>query len=576
MFVHTVPVLTGQRTFDELGTPLADVTFVVVDLETTGGDPNTCGITEVGAVKLRGGETVGTFHTMVDPGRAIPPSITVLTGITQAMVVRAPRIEAVLPSLLEFMDGAVVVGHNVRFDVAFLDAALLRNDRSRLPHRRVDTVRLARRLLADEVRNHRLGTLAAQLRLPHQPSHRALDDALATGDLLHVLLERAAALGVTGLDDLISLPMLANHPQAEKLRLTEDLPRARGVYLFRGRDGQVLYVGKATDLRSRVRSYFSGDERRKVAQLLREVHRIDHRVCPAPLEADILELRLIHRHQPRFNRQGTRHAGAAYVKLTRRERFPRLSVVSTPKDDGALYLGPMGSRRAAKLVAEAIESVVPLRRCTGRPPSRPRSSPCLPAQLGKAVCPCAGDVAPADYARHVQQVVRGLTVDAQALLGPLEQQMASYAGAERFEEAADVRDRAAALADALRRQRRMEALRAWGTARVRLEGHGGARLERGRVVEAWTDDDAALPPRLPLDGVPSTEPEAGPDPLFVVPDLGPPLTPEEAEELLCVAGWLDRHATTIDVDAEHPRAWPPPPLPSFHPTPAPKERVLRR
>ncbi|OWY59152.1 endonuclease, partial [cyanobacterium TDX16] len=180
-----------QRSFDELGTPLADVTFVVVDLETTGGDPNTCGITEVGAVKLQGGRCVGTFHTMVDPGRAIPPSITVLTGITQSMVLRAPRIEAVLPSLLEFLGGGVIVGHNVRFDVAFLDAALLRTDRPRLPNRRVDTVRLARRLLADEVRNHRLGTLAQALDLPHQPNHRALDDALATGDLLHVLVERA-------------------------------------------------------------------------------------------------------------------------------------------------------------------------------------------------------------------------------------------------------------------------------------------------------------------------------------------------------------------------------------------------
>src|SRR3954470_7513434 len=109
-----------------MGTPLCDVTFVVIDLETTGGSANTCAITEVGAVKLRGGECLGTFQTLVNPGSGIPPEITYMTGITEAMVTPAPRIEAVLPALLEFVGrDAVVVGHNVRFDLAFLQAALL-------------------------------------------------------------------------------------------------------------------------------------------------------------------------------------------------------------------------------------------------------------------------------------------------------------------------------------------------------------------------------------------------------------------------------------------------------------------
>src|SRR6478736_3264319 len=113
-----------QRSFDDLGTPLFDVTFCVIDLETTGGSSERCGITEIGAVKMRGGECLGTFQTLVNPGAAIPPEITVLTGITQAMVLPAPRIETVLPSLLEFVGDAVIVGHNVRFDIGFLQAAL--------------------------------------------------------------------------------------------------------------------------------------------------------------------------------------------------------------------------------------------------------------------------------------------------------------------------------------------------------------------------------------------------------------------------------------------------------------------
>src|SRR3954453_22996129 len=112
-----------QRSFDELGTPLRDVTFCVLDLETTGGSPSDDSITEIGAIKVRGGECLGTFQTLVNPGRAIPPSITILTGISDAMVVPAPRIEHVLPSLLEFCRDSVIVGHNVRFDVGFLNAA---------------------------------------------------------------------------------------------------------------------------------------------------------------------------------------------------------------------------------------------------------------------------------------------------------------------------------------------------------------------------------------------------------------------------------------------------------------------
>ena len=121
----------GQRSFDDLGTPLADVTFCVLDIETTGGDRNTDLITEIGMVKVRAGEFLGTLQTLVNPGRAIPPMITMLTGITESMVVRAPPIEAVLPSMIEFLGDAVVVGHNVGFDMAFINSAAHSPRRSR-------------------------------------------------------------------------------------------------------------------------------------------------------------------------------------------------------------------------------------------------------------------------------------------------------------------------------------------------------------------------------------------------------------------------------------------------------------
>jgi DNA polymerase-3 subunit epsilon len=539
-----------QRSFDDLGTPLHEVTFCVVDLETTGGSPAACEITEVGAVKLRGGECLGTFQTLVNPGMAIPPEITVLTGITHAMVLPAPKIERVLPAFLEFARGSVIVGHNVRFDAGFLNAALERYGYPRLANRIVDTCGLARRLVRDEVPNCRLGTLADRFRLAHQPSHRALDDALATGDLLHVLLERAGSLGVLGLDDLLNLPKIDGHPQAAKLKLTTGLPREPGVYLFRDGGGRVLYVGKATNLRARVRSYFSGDERRKITQLLRETQAIDHIVCATPLEAAVLEVRLIHRHLPRFNRQAKLWRRYAYLKVTLNERFPRLSVVRATRDDGALYVGPLPSSAFAKRVAEAIESAVPIRRCTATPGRVARSAPCAPAQLGVSTCPCSGQISEADYAAIVGCVVRGLTADPAPLCEPLARRMAALAGDERYEEAADVRDRLAALAAAVRRQRRLDSLRRAGSVVVALPDRGGAELRSGRLVRSWRGDDA----QGVLDPGDAAEPPAA----------GTPLPRDLADELACVASWLDEQAARVRlVHCDGELASPLPRLPSY-------------
>jgi DNA polymerase-3 subunit epsilon len=186
------------------GEDLRNVTFVVIDLETTGGSPGDAGITEVGAARFRGGDRLGTLSTLVDPGEPIAPLVTALTGISDTMVAGAPPVAAVLPSLLEFIGDGVVVGHNVRFDLTFLNAALEITRRPPLANPTVDTLPLARCLLVGEVANHRLGTIAQHLRASTLPTHRALPDALATADVLHALLERAATYGVTTLGALMA------------------------------------------------------------------------------------------------------------------------------------------------------------------------------------------------------------------------------------------------------------------------------------------------------------------------------------------------------------------------------------
>ena len=186
---------------------LSETTFIVVDLETTGGSPFAGAvITEVGAVKVRGGIVQEEFKTFVNPLSPIPDFITELTGITDEMVCLSPIIDEVLPEFLTFCgleDEAVLVAHNAPFDISFLKAAAKEIEHTWPRYEVIDTARLARQLLTrDEVTNCKLGTLAAFFNTEVTPTHRALDDAQTTTEVMHKLFERLAGFGVESFDDL--------------------------------------------------------------------------------------------------------------------------------------------------------------------------------------------------------------------------------------------------------------------------------------------------------------------------------------------------------------------------------------
>jgi DNA polymerase-3 subunit epsilon len=340
------------------------------------------------------------------------------------------------------------------------------------------------------------------------------------------------------------------------------------VYLFRDRAGSVLYIGKATDLRSRVRSYFSSDDRRKIGPMLREASSIEHHPCGSALEAGVLEARLLHALRPRYNRQGTRWDRAAYVRLDTSEAWPRLVVARSAKvparaaaRGSGVVLGPLPSAGTARLAVEAVEEVAPLRRCPerlGRALFAVRESPCTSAQLGVAHCPCAGEVDEGAYLTVVDHVRRGLTGEPHLLLDPLADRIAALARQQRFEEAAAVRDRAAALSDAITRTRRFDALRATGHLSLELPGGHLAELEHG-ILRSSTAPGALPGTAGPIGrGLVDEPPAVGPP--------GTPLPPEAAHELLATAGFLDRYAGRVRItDLSGRWSSPLPRLPSFRP-----------
>jgi DNA polymerase-3 subunit epsilon len=180
--------------------PFAGIDFVIVDVETTGWDPQEATITEIGAVRVSGGQVCGQFSSLINPGGAIPASVAALTGIDDAMVAAAPPLRSVLPRFLAFASGGVLIAHNAAFDVGFLTAACQSCGLPWPGFRVLDTVELARRVLReDEVPDCKLATLAAFFGARTRPRHRALPDALATAEVLAGLLRRLAAAGISTL-----------------------------------------------------------------------------------------------------------------------------------------------------------------------------------------------------------------------------------------------------------------------------------------------------------------------------------------------------------------------------------------
>ena len=526
-----------QASFDELGTPLREVTFCVVDLETTGGAPDTAGITEIGAVKVRCGEVLGEFQTLVNPGGSIPPFIAVLTGITDTMVAGSPAVAQALPAFLEFAQGCVMVAHNAPFDMGFLRAAAHTHGFTWPSFTVVDTARLARRVLTrDDAPNCKLGTLATFFRSSTTPTHRALADARATVDVLHGLFERLGPLGVHTLEELSSFSSRVSPAQRRKRHLADRLPHAPGIYVFTDDRGRVLYVGKSKDLRNRVRTYFTASETRsrmgEMVGLAADVTAIE---CATPLEAEVRELRLIAAHKPRYNRRSRFPERASWLKVTV-EPFPRLSLVRDVKADSATYLGPFGSRRVAEQAVAALHEAFPIRQCTQKMSRSPRNgSACVLAEMGRCVAPCVGAVDVEAYSAHVAALQAAITADPRAVIDAVGRRIQVLSDATRYEEATVHRDRMAAFVRAAARTQRMSALaRCPEIVAARRTSEGGWEahvIRHGRLASA-----GVVPPRTPalaaIDVIAAAAETVEPPP--------PPKPAATAEETERILSWLEQ------------------------------------
>lgn len=273
--------------------------FAITDLETTGGHPRGNGITEISIVLHDGKRILDQFESLINPGRPIPLGITELTGISNEMIEDAPSFTDIAEDIYAFLEESIFVAHNVNFDYSFLKESFAREGIV-WNAQRLCTVRLSRQIFPG-FRSYSLKNLCRELSIQNPSPHRAWGDTAATAEVFSKLIsadqggviEKALKRG--DLDRFLppSLPKEEYHK----------LPDATGVYYFHDQKGDLLYIGKAKNIRQRIRSHFSGTYRNSERQILnRELRSISFELTGTELIALLLEDQEIRKHWPPLNR----------------------------------------------------------------------------------------------------------------------------------------------------------------------------------------------------------------------------------------------------------------------------------
>jgi len=421
--------------------PISHSKFVVVDLETTGLKPGKAAITEVAAIGIENGRIAAEFHHLVNPGRRIPAVITRLTGITDDMLRDQPRIDDIFPQFHTFLGSAILVAHNVEFDLSFLNFAARRLVSTSLFNLSLCTLRLARRLLPG-LRSRSLDAVAASLGVSCPDRHRALGDARIATEVFLILLEKLAASGIDTIGQLLDFQHSARDGRRFEFfipRLTlSHLPEGSGIYRMLDGEGQLLYIGKAKNLRRRVSSYFtnSAGHNDKVLDLVRNVREIAYEQTGSELEAALREAELIRALKPPYNRLSKHLPRVAFLKLTVTNRYPRLTLTAKPGSDRALYVGPLRSREFAEKAQRLLARLFGLRTCQGNLFPDPTFTPCLSGQIGACTAPCAARVSHETYGTQVAAFLQFLNGEDTALHNSLVEKRDRLAAELRFESAA--------------------------------------------------------------------------------------------------------------------------------------------
>lgn len=422
---------------------IADASFVICDVETTGLNPIYDRIIEIALIKVENLRIVDTYSTLINPELFIPYHITKLTGIRNEDVFTAPKFSDIVLQVRDFLKDAIFVAHNASFDYKFLIHSFLRENLYPPDNPTLCTKLVARRVFPN-LESYGLSSLTNFLNIENIKAHSAYGDALATTHLLLRLLLEGEQKYLFG--DLNSLLSLQYQPikSIVEIRVRETiakslskLPQKPGVYIFKDKNEHIIYIGKAKNLKNRVLSYFRNDDQ-KVRKIVHSAHYLDFIETSSELSAFLLESELIKKHKPRYNKALKIIRRYSFIALQNNHPYPKVEVTSQISLDGYSYFGPFQRRETAQQVLDIIAKSTLLRECDDKTLSKSR--PCYLLNINRCLGPCINSEIDTEYGKEIEFVKSFLTGDNLTILNRLIEKMKEYSVLNKFEEAAQIRD----------------------------------------------------------------------------------------------------------------------------------------
>ncbi len=424
--------------------PLNKAEFCVVDVETTGMSASYCRVIEIAVVKIRDLKIVESFSSLINPGCDVPYFITELTGISNSDVYDAPYFDEVAPQIKEYIGKSVLTGHNLQFDLSFLNKEFSAfNEEEKIENPLLCTLRVSRKIYP-ELPSKALGSVAKHLTIKHTDKHRALGDATATARiLLKMIKELKEKQNIKTLADLLNiqaLPQFKSQVPHAKKKLINDfakVPDSPGIYYFKNSKDEIIYVGKAKSLRSRVRNYFTNNSHEKYYKIVKNASGLNFEKTNSELTALLAESELIKIHNPKHNVMLKKFGRNYFIKVDKENDYPKLEFSGNFDFDGNDYFGPYTNRDTIKSLIKIVNSAFQLRECKEREFKFGRE--CYLHQIQRCVAPCVSNDK-FEYDGELNKVYEFLCGKNQDAIQRLIEKMKWLSDQKKFEDAAETRD----------------------------------------------------------------------------------------------------------------------------------------
>lgn len=425
--------------------PIDEAEFTVLDVETTGTSARYCKVIEIGLVKVKNGKVRDTWSTLINPGSTIPYHITGITGISTSDVINSPTFDFLTEDIKNFIGDSIVVAHNLPFDKSFMEQEFMSAGEEFPQYPSLCTLKLARKLYP-EIKSKSLSSLVKHFRLRHKDVHRALGDATVTAKLLlrmlqdlqdnHNLSDMGEVLG------FISGPASSSNKGflMIKKKLAEGyerLPDKPGVYFFKDRKDEVIYIGKAKSLKKRVKNYFQSTAPSKTKKIVKAANDLSFQETNSELVALIAEAELIKKINPPFNTMLKKFSQNYFIKIDLTHSFPTIKSTGIFDFDGNDYFGPYNKHDTSKFLIETANKTFKIRECKDK--DFAKSKVCYLANIERCTAPCENRET-VEYSAELEKVYEFLSGKNQNAVNRLLERMKRFAAELKFEEAGEIRD----------------------------------------------------------------------------------------------------------------------------------------